>query len=86
MDGRLAPAADRQRRDEEWFSVTPPYATGLQILRVILEHQDFRESDCNPALIVLPELAVPYTDTYRAIPNAGLWSRDLSVKIWLGTN
>lgn len=43
-----------------------PYATGLQILQGILEHRDFRESDCKPALIVLPELAVPYTDIAAA--------------------
>lgn len=42
------------------------YATGLQILKGILEHQDFRESDCKPAIIVLPELAVPYTDIAAA--------------------
>jgi len=39
-----------------------PYATGLQILQGILEHHDFGNSDCKPAVIVLPELAIPYTD------------------------
>ena len=43
-----------------------PYATGLQILQGILEHRDLRESNCKPAVVVLPELAIPYTD----IPSA----------------
>lgn len=43
-----------------------PYATALQILQGILEHRDFRESDCKPAIIVLPELAVPYEDIASA--------------------
>jgi len=43
-----------------------PYATGLQILQGILEHRDFLESDCKPAIIILPELAVPYTDIAAA--------------------
>jgi hypothetical protein len=56
-----------QLPDEPPFIPKPgPYATGLQILQGILEHRDFRESDCKPAIIVLPELAVPYTDIATA--------------------
>jgi hypothetical protein len=39
-----------------------PYATGLQVLQGILEHGDFRNSECKPAIVVLPELAVPFKD------------------------
>jgi hypothetical protein len=31
-------------------------------LKGILEHRDFLESDCKPAIVVLPELAVPFSD------------------------
>lgn len=51
------------------LSAVPPfvpqqgeYASGLQILKGILEHKDFLESDCKPAIVVLPELAVPFSD------------------------
>ena len=42
------------------------YATGLQILRGILEHRDFRESDSKPAFVILPELAIPFADIATA--------------------
>lgn len=56
-----------QLPDEPPFIPKPgSSATGLQILEGILKHRDFRESDCKPAIIVLPELAVPYTDVAAA--------------------
>lgn len=52
-----------QLPDQPPFIPKPgPHATGLQILRGILEHHDFRNSDCKPAIVALPELAIPYTD------------------------
>jgi len=42
------------------------HASALQILQGILEHRDFRESDCKPAIVVLPELSVPYPDIAAA--------------------
>lgn len=41
-------------------------ATGLQILQGILGHRDFRESDCKPAIVILPELAIPFTEIVAA--------------------
>jgi hypothetical protein len=58
------------------FNQTPPFvpqagpqASGLQLLKAILEHSDFKHSDCKPAIVVLPELAIPYSEigTARAL-------------------
>jgi hypothetical protein len=52
-----------QLPDQPPFIPKPgPHPTGLQILQGILEHHDFRNSDCKPAIVALPELAIPYTD------------------------
>ena len=52
-----------------------PAPTGLQILQGILQHAHFLEADAKPAIVVLPEFALPFADVAAArtlIANAPL--------------